>query len=81
MVGSRGRGRRDLSGVMLLFCPDGNMGYRGVCVCQSLLNGTLEVVILWIFCLKACVAGEQTGNKYWCLVNNICAEVFTGEMY
>ena len=61
------------------FCLDGNMGYLGVCICQNLLTGALKICA---FCCSISTSKEKkTINKYWTLVNNICAEVFRGDSH
>lgn len=74
-------GRNFLGGVLLL-CLDRNMGYIGVCICQSLLTGTPKSCAA--HCLQLHLEKEQkqkqTINNYWTPVNNICAEVFRGQV-
>lgn len=80
-VGCPGRGRKELSGVMVVFCLHGNVSYIGVCICHNLLNDTLEIYAFRGLRIFSSKGKKRTINKYWTPVNNICAEVPRGEMH
>ena len=68
-----GRGRRELSGLMLLFCLDGDMGYTGVCICQKCIEWYDEDLCILLYAYFTSKEKKRAVNKYWTLVNSFCA--------